>query len=82
MKYQLLTILRDSLSSQDLTDLCLLVGADDPVFFKGSQSDIAKELIQYWERRRQLAHIIVSGEQIRPDIIWPSIPTNEASSSN
>ena len=73
MNYQLLTILRDKLSQQELQDLCFLVGADYQNFPNRDPSEFAKALIGYVQRRNMLTQLVTSGKEIRSDLDWPTL---------
>ncbi len=72
LRNSLFNILRDKFDLEELHTLCFLSGIDYDDLPGQTKSGKARELIAYAERHGQLAALVGTGREQRPDIWWPA----------
>lgn len=70
----LIEVLRERFSEDELKTLCLYLRVDYENLPAMGKAGKARELVLYFERRKQLKRVIDTGIQLRPDINWPTGP--------
>lgn len=72
LSVKLYEILKDRFSEEELKTFSFYLEVDYDSLPANGRANKAREMVLYFERRRQLETIIVIGGQQRPDINWPA----------
>lgn len=71
----LIEILSDRYSIEELKDLSQKLGVDYEEFPLDRKPSLVRELVRYCVRHRKLKDIVAVGSRTRPDIEWPQVIT-------
>jgi hypothetical protein len=71
-------ILTQRFSAEELHNLCADLNVDAENLPAMTKAGLARELIQYLDRREQLARLIEVGRQVRPDVDWTGLHLGDA----
>jgi hypothetical protein len=69
-------------SEDELKQLCFELDVDYEALPGSAKPDKARELIQYFERRDTVAKLLAACIKARPNVTWPSLPTQRPNPTN
>ncbi|MCB8943613.1 MAG: NACHT domain-containing protein [Ardenticatenaceae bacterium] len=78
---QLRQILLDYFDQEELITLCFDLGVDYESLPGAGKANKARDLVAYLQRHGRLPQLLTLGQQERPHVQWPSLPTTSDDSS-